>query len=89
MMGRGRGARPQSKAEQLGQNRPAVLSSSHRSSIDCPMSRHEKSLCEKRASLAGEPHSQDENVTEADKVRRSLSNPRPPKIMNFPHELPS
>ena len=81
----GRGDRPQSKAEQLGQNRPAVLSSPHRNSMDCPMSRHEKSLCGKRASLAGEPYSQEENVTEADRVRRSMSNPRPPKIMDSPY----
>jgi hypothetical protein len=39
---------------------------------------HEKSLWRKQASLEAESHCQDENVAEADMVRRSMSNLRTP-----------
>ena len=38
----------------------------------------------KQASLEGEPHPQDENVAEADMVRRSMPNPRTPIFMEPP-----
>ena len=37
-----------------------------------------------QASLAGEPHPQDENVAEADMVRRSMPNPRTPITIEPP-----
>jgi hypothetical protein len=48
------------------------------------VSGHEKSLLRKRARLAAESHRQDEYVTEADMVRRSLSNLRHPITQNTP-----
>jgi hypothetical protein len=42
------------------------------------------SSCGTRASLAAESHCQDEDVTEAVKVRRSMSNLRSPIIWNIP-----
>jgi hypothetical protein len=48
------------------------------------MNGHEKSLLRKRARLEAESHRQDEYVTEADMVRRSLSNLRHPITRNTP-----
>jgi len=38
----------------------------------------------KQASLAGEQHAQDENVAEANMMRRLMSNPRNPIIIGLP-----
>ena len=48
------------------------------------MSGHEKSLLRKRARLESESHTQDEHVTEADMVRRLMSNLRLPTTIEMP-----